>query len=244
MRNEDESTVTLTPIASKRSSEAIFEQLRSKIITGEVRPGERLPSERAMMDMLRRSRPTIREALRMLEYAGLVKIIPGCGGAVVVEPSNASVEQPLESMLTLKQLDKRELLEYRELNEVAAAGWAASRRTEEDIRHIQACLADLKRVRRNFALFAEADLSFHQAVAVAGHNRLTEIVDKVVHEMVLGLLSAAYKKKTAQQRTEMMEGILMAHTAIAEAIASGDADAAKREMREHIRMFETDIVSP
>lgn len=243
MRQAGESGVTLDPVESKRSSEAIFEQIRSKIMAGEIRPGDRLPSERAMMDMLEKSRPTIREALRMLECAGLVKIIPGSGGAVVMEPSNASVEQPLESMLTLKQIEKDELLEYRELNEVASAGWAAARRTEEDMQAIRACLESLGRAKNDFTRFAEQDLAFHQAIAAAGHNRLAGIVDRVVHGLVLNLLSEAYEKKSQRARREMMDSILASHTDIAAAVEAGNEALARERMQAHIRLFETDIVN-
>ncbi len=243
MRQAGESGITLDPVESKRSSESIFEQIRGKIMAGEIKPGDRLPSERAMMDMLEKSRPTIREALRMLECAGLVKIIPGSGGAVVMEPSNASVEQPLESMLTLKQIEKSELLEYRELNELAAAGWAATRRSHEDLEAIQVCLESLDRAKNDFARFAEQDLAFHQAIASAGHNRLAGIVDRVVHGLVLNLLSEAYEKKSDRARRGMMENILSSHTAIYRAIGAQDEALARKTMREHIRLFETDILN-
>ena len=243
MRAVSENGILLDPIESKRSSEAIFEQIRGKIMSGEIRPGDRLPSERAMMDMLEKSRPTIREALRMLECAGLVRIIPGSGGAMVIEPSNATLEQPLESMLTLGQIENRELLEYRELNEVAAAGWAARRRTEADMRAIRASIEGLRYVKNDFTRFAEQDLAFHQAIASAGHNRLAGIVDRVVHGLVLNLLSEAYIQKSAKARRDMMESILRSHTGIADAIEQSDENLARENMQAHIRMFETDIIN-
>ena len=58
------------PVETKRASEAIFDQIKDLIMRGKLRPGDRLPSERSMIEMFQRSRPTIREALRMLERAG------------------------------------------------------------------------------------------------------------------------------------------------------------------------------
>ena len=69
----------------KRASDDIYEQLRALITSGALKPGDRLPSERAMMAELQRSRPTIREALRMLEQGGYVASTHGASGAVVQE---------------------------------------------------------------------------------------------------------------------------------------------------------------
>ena len=64
-------------VLNKKASESIFEEIRERILKGELRPNDRLPSERALIDVYHRSRPTIREALRMLEHAGLIMSIPG-----------------------------------------------------------------------------------------------------------------------------------------------------------------------
>ena len=73
--------VALAPVETKRASEVIFEQIREMILSGQLKPGDRLPSEKSLMEMLKRSRPTVREALRMLEHAGFIRTIPGSNGA-------------------------------------------------------------------------------------------------------------------------------------------------------------------
>ena len=92
------------PIGGGRASEAIYDQLRELITSGVLKPGDRLPSERAMMEQLHRSRPTIREALRMLEQGGYVASTHGASGAVVQELTIDGVEQPLSAMLQLNQI--------------------------------------------------------------------------------------------------------------------------------------------
>ena len=97
------------PIGGGRASEAIYDQLRELITSGVLKPGDRLPSERAMMEQLHRSRPTIREALRMLEQGGYVASTHGASGAVVQELTIDGVEQPLSAMLQLNQISLEEL---------------------------------------------------------------------------------------------------------------------------------------
>ena len=69
------------PVKTRRASEEIYLQLREFILSGQLKPGDRLPSERAMMTQLNRSRPTIREALRMLEQGGYIASTHGAPGA-------------------------------------------------------------------------------------------------------------------------------------------------------------------
>ena len=128
------------PIGGGRASEAIYDQLRELITSGVLKPGDRLPSERAMMEQLHRSRPTIREALRMLEQGGYVASTHGASGAVVQELTIDGVEQPLSAMLQLNQISLEELGEYRAVNDGTIAGWAALRRTDEDLAALDSCL--------------------------------------------------------------------------------------------------------
>ena len=74
MKNEIQ--IDLQPVQTRRASEEIYNQIRQLILDGEIHPGERLPSERKMMDMMHRSRPTIREAMRMLEGKVILRFIP------------------------------------------------------------------------------------------------------------------------------------------------------------------------
>jgi len=237
-----EPVIKLAPVSTMRASEAIYEQIVQLITSGELRPGDRLPSERQMMDMMQRSRPTIREALRMLERNGLIQIVPGSSGAVVVEPSTSSVEEPLETMLNMNHLSSQELLEYRELNETATVAWAAQRRTEKDLEAIRRQLTAFGSAAGDFTDFSRYDIAFHQAIAEAGHNRVATMVDKVLHQLVLNILQQAYEKKDPAQQQQMMEEIIASHQRIYDAIAAGDASQARQTMRDHMRMFEKDVV--
>lgn len=241
MNESAKASVKLTPVPTQRASEAIYEQLSAMIISGELKPGERLPSERAMMDMLGRSRPTIREALRMLERNGLIQIVAGSRGAIVRQPSPQTVEEPLEAMLNMRMISNAELLEYRELNEVATAGWAAERRTEEDLHRIRHTLEQFDPNATDFKDFSHKDIAFHQAIAEASHNRVVTMVDRVVHQLVVNVLDEANSKKAKKARGQMLRQIYDSHSEILNAIAAGDAEAAREAMRRHMRMFEQDM---
>jgi GntR family transcriptional repressor for pyruvate dehydrogenase complex len=196
-----------------------------------------------MMQMLGKSRPTIREALRMLERNGLIMIIPGSKGAVVKAPGSVSVEEPLENLLTLNLISSGELLEYRKLNEVSAAGWAAERRTEDDLFRIRRCLNDFDPAASGFDSFSEKDIAFHQAIAEASHNRVATMVDKVIHRLVANILEKAYERKTEDDRRLMMKQIFESHRKICTAIENGDPGAAKEAMTEHMSLIAADVMT-
>ncbi len=243
MRNEKPVPASefLKPIETQRASEAIFEQIRGLIIDGKIRPGDRLPSERDMMKTFGRSRPTIREALRMLENAGLIRITPGSGGAVVQTLTTASIEQPLADMLALNRITKNELLEYRRLNDVTFAGWAAERRTEEDLKAIEANLETMSRSLDNLEKFIESDIEFHRLIAAAGKNSFAQIVTGVISASVMNLLYTSFADVEERQGTLHRSNVLRVHRKIYEAILKGDAEGAREATREHMLGFETDF---
>ena len=124
-----------------RASEVIYDQIYLKIASGDLRPGDTLPSERELAEQFHRSRPSVREALRMLQQDGLLKISLGsAGGAVVQSISLKTVEEPLKKLVEIGAINLDELVEYRNINDHTCARLASLRRTDEDIRAIQATL--------------------------------------------------------------------------------------------------------
>ncbi len=98
----DELKVSFAPATTQRASDVIYQQIYEKIASGELKTGDRLPSERELADQFHRSRPSVREALRMLQQNKLIKIAVGVnGGAIVQGISLESAEQPLRELITI-----------------------------------------------------------------------------------------------------------------------------------------------
>ena len=233
--------IQLAPVATQRASEAIYDQIKNLIISGELKPGDRLPSERNMMAMLQRSRPPIREALRMLERSGLIKTIPGSGGALVMKVSSKTVEQPLENMISLNQISHQELLEYRELNEVAFAGWAAERRSKEELAAIESCIESSQEAIDDLEAFINFDIKFHELIAAAGHNRIISIVNRVISRLVFNILRTSFQEYSHADCRKMCMEIHEMHKEIYEAITEQDSKKAQDLMRHHIKRFQGDL---
>lgn len=229
------------PIEGKRASEAIYEQLRRQITSGHLKPGDRLPSERAMMQQLGRSRPTIREALRMLEQGGYVSSTHGASGAVVQELTLDGVEQPLTEMIQLNQISLEELGEYREVNDSTIAGWAAQRRTDEDIAALERCLTQAEQSLGDYRRFVELDVTFHSLLSRATGNQVAVIVTDVLGSVEQQTLLKKMLTISGADRWALASRILERHREILSAIRQQDADSARRAMLEHTRAAGQDL---
>ena len=233
----------LRPVETQRASEAIYEQIKELIVSGQLNPGDRLPSERNMMDMLQRSRPTIREALRMLERSGFIRTVPGTNGAIVQELNTSGVEQSLEAMLQTSKVSLDELAEYRGQNDTFMARWAAQRHTEADLAALKHELDEADRLidQGEFQAFVRLDSSFHGLLAKAAKNDVAYIITRVMSNLTEPLISGTLGRQTAGENRDMCRRVLGMHRKIYEAVRLGDADAAAEAMAYHIHVFSTDL---
>ena len=118
-----------SPAETQKAPEVIYSQIYQRIISGKLKPGDRLPSERALAEQFHRSRHIIREALLMLQQDGLLTIEVGStGGAVIQGVSINMLASPLKRYLESGDLSLLELTEYRYLNELGCVRFAARHR--------------------------------------------------------------------------------------------------------------------
>jgi DNA-binding FadR family transcriptional regulator len=212
------------PIKPTRAHEAILAQLQRKILEGALAPGDRLPSERAMMDTFGVSRPTVREALRVAESLGLVAVRHGDpGGPRVLGQPSVGVTRVLDGLLAAERISVAELLEARMVLEGAAARLAAARPA--------AALGPLEEAYRtmeqapDFARFVEADALFHRRVAEVGGNRLLVVILTALRDPIVRLITEGLAGATESQARAK---ILRAHGEILKAIRAGDGAVADR----------------
>ncbi|MFJ8693413.1 FadR/GntR family transcriptional regulator [Streptomyces roseolilacinus] len=200
-------------------SDQVIAQLRNQITSGEWPVGSRIPTEPELVEQLGVARNTVREAVRALAHNGLLDIRQGSGTYVVATSELAGVMHR-----RFADADPRHVAELRSTLESSAARLAAGRRTERDLRQMEALLA-----RREEAwgtgdadLFVAADATFHLAVVAASHNDvLTELYAD------LGHLMRAWLRDDVGQ--ELRPEHHMDHGRLVEAIRAGDAEAAAQE---------------
>ena len=229
------------PVVTKRASEIIYEQVRELINKGELKPGDRLPSERNMMEMFQRSRPTIREALRMLERTGYIRTIAGSNGAIVMEPSDEHVEQIMEDALTAGHIELEEMSEFRHISEVYTAGWAAQRRTDEDVAALREVLEKSRASLDDHETFAGLDPTFHKLLAVAAKNQVAAIMNKTFSQLNQSYMMGKMKDMSPAARRKMTHRVFAQHKAIFDAVAAGDVQGARMAMSAHMDSFRDDL---
>ena len=234
----------LHPVETKRASEAIYEQVKELILTGDLKPGDRLPSERNMMELFRRSRPTIREALRMLERSGYIRAIAGSNGAVVLEPDDKNLEENMEDALQVGQISLAELSEYRSSSEATTVTWAARRRTDADLEAMEALLREMDGCMDHFEQFVNMDPQFHGLLAKAGKNGVSVVMNRTLSKLNRSFVINKSRSLSPEQLREMAQRISRMHWAIYEAIRARDEERSRQAMEEHLRAFAADLREP
>lgn len=229
------------PAVTKRASEIIYEQIKERIIKGELQPGDRLPSERNMMEMFQRSRPTIREALRMLERSGYIRTVAGSNGAIVMLPDEENMQQSIMDALSVGQIELKDVGEYRLVSEVATAAWAAERADGEDIAELERFLERAAALMGSYVEFIALDSQFHALLARASKNRVSLLMNKTFSQLSFPLVKEKMDSVAESKRAEMCRRIQAQHTAIFDAVRAHDAERARCAMIEHIGSFEADL---
>ena len=229
------------PVSAVRAYERVVEQVEQAVLSGRLRPGQRLPSERELMAQFGVSRSTIREALRVLQSDGLVRSRPGDPrGPEVLGASPAALQKSLERLARAESLGLAELLQFRMILEGSAYRLAAELRTEEDLAELGAALAAMDA--SGYAEFSRADVAFHDIVARASRNPLIVVCAKVVRGVALDLIEG--KLESARDRDALMRASIAHHTEVLKAVRDGDGPLAERLARRALYDYYAEYVSP
>ena len=157
------------PIKPKRVTEEIVQQIKDLIAKGTLAPGKRFPPEREMAQQLAVSRPTLREAIQVLEHVGMVQSMQG-NGTYVREVGERSLRDPLCSLIQDSHHGIVELAEFRTAIESWAAGLAAERIQCRDVSLLKEILGEMEEGLRTGKSIHHLDAEFHLTIARATEN--------------------------------------------------------------------------
>jgi GntR family transcriptional regulator, transcriptional repressor for pyruvate dehydrogenase complex len=217
-------------IRKSSAPEMVAEQIIEKITGGELAPGTRLPAQRELAQMLGVGRSSVREAINALVVMGYLKPLQGKGTFIKDElPTFDPGIEKLAAAFSAGSIF--DLMEARELLECRSAALAAERADAEQIMNLQTAMKKVAGTKSDYAIFLDADIQFHTAVADATGNvvlcELTKLVlEKVVahhNELKTALLPPAYRDVSIRTAARVVE-----------AIEAGDPDAAARGMARHL----------
>jgi GntR family transcriptional repressor for pyruvate dehydrogenase complex len=215
-------------LSRTRSVDDVVGQLRQALLDGRVPDGQRLPSERELAETFGVSRPTVREAMRVLEAAGMVQVRLGAsGGAFAARPGPGVMGLALSSLLALQPVTEAELAEFRFTFEQDNAELAAARLTGEQ----RAQLAELLAGARDSSDWGELeriDFAVHELLAAASGNSVRIAISQGIHDAVLRVF-----ERTEPQPSSV--SMLRRDTvAVATAVLDGNGVAAQKAMRRHM----------
>lgn len=221
--------INLEPVERATVSERIAQKIIDLVNTGELKPGDRLPSERDLMAQLQVSRTPIREALRSLSLIGLLETRPG-DGTYVSEHLTSALASQLAWPMVLGRQDVLEWIEVRGLLETHVAGLAAERATPSLIRRLEDALETYHDATEEFERLVGAEIAFHEVIVDMTGNETLKQLMRIFYDV--------YRQLVRDRRLHFAVGrtFEQGHREILEAIKAGDAEAASQAMTDHLRI--------
>jgi GntR family transcriptional repressor for pyruvate dehydrogenase complex len=218
--------------ASASLSHGVADRLTALIVNGDVRPGDKLPAESALMDRYGVSRTVIREAVSRLQVAGLVETYRGKGSFVLTRPARSPFTADPGELRTPD--DVIALLDFRLGIEVEAAALAAARRTPAQLRRLDEALTLFTASAGNPGAAARADFALHQRIAEAANNRyFVDLLGSLGPTMIaMPHTRLAAADETA--RSAHFARVVQEHEDIVAAIRRGDPLGAAAAVRTHL----------
>lgn len=216
----------LQSISQVTVGDAIVKQLKDLILSGDLRPGDRLPSELVLAKRLGVSRPSVREALKALTAVGLIE--RSREGTFVRVDEKKFFAEPFAYLVALKKITLAELFETRRALEAELAALAAERAQGDDIERMRAELQRMKDHANESEIFVASNVGFHMAIADAAKNRVLRQMLQAVRGMVVQTqLQGAPLRAVVQQSIDD-------HTQILDAIRRQDRKEARQAMIRHL----------
>lgn len=219
-----------SPINTGRTSSHIVDQILALVHERRLKVGDQLPPERTLCTLLSASRPSVREALRVLESRGLLRIQVGArGGAFITVPSNHKAGQGLVDLLRTSSPSVAAVTEARAVLELGVLPLACERATSEDIEDLRR-IVDAERTASELGTYESGEsINFHVRLIRCAGNQVINLLEATLHDAVLESIKITQSDPHVNRRRGMTE-----HKQLIDAIERRDPDAAVRIMRTHL----------
>jgi len=228
-----------------KTAELVAAELRRKIVRGELAEGDALPSEAALMADFAVSRPTLREAFRVLESESLISIRRGArGGARVHVPDGNVAASYAGLVLEYRGTTLQDLYDARMLIEAPCAALLARRRTEQDTERLREAVGQAKQLMDDPQAFIRAHLEFHALVVeLAGNQTIAVLNGMVRHIIDLANWSHVDLDAGSPDNVRANRKGFRAHVRLVELVAGRQAEEAEALWRLHLQEAENYLLS-
>ena len=220
----------LSAIEVAKPADLIIRQIRNLISNGALKAGDRLPAERELAERFGVGRGYVREALRKLEFYGVLQTFPQ-SGTTVASLGVSALERLISNLLDLDRDDVKALTETRVILEVHVAELAAQRATKAAIAAIKSALESFRSEVEAGRAGIEEDLLFHLEIARAAQNSIMVSLIGLITPDIIRLNKESHACEAGRAGVALRE-----HEKLFAAIAARDPDAAMSAMAEHMHM--------
>lgn len=224
-------------VARQRTSQVLAEELRNMILSGELDGRSQLPPEPELAEQLAVSRHHLREALRLLEQDGHIKVRPGRnGGIFVTVPTVEVLTRTFAGILARNQTSLADLMAARVVLEPAAAALAARTATDDDIATLDRILRSQESEQDDIC---STNSRFHVALTAAAHNQTLLVIMQAMEGLVrsLDVHANSSRDDSSGIDRQLLSGSIRAHQRILEAVKQRDAARAEELVRRHLLGF-------
>jgi GntR family transcriptional regulator, transcriptional repressor for pyruvate dehydrogenase complex len=229
----DQDRIGFTQLVRRPVYLQVADQIREAIFDGRFPPGQSLPAERELAQLLRTGRPSVREALRVLEAEGLIVTAGAPTRAIVASELDRPARDALINLLRLRGVELDELVDLRCVLECAAVERAAKRDCSEHLADARRALEEMVSGDDDLDAYDEVDVRFHVALARASGNEAMHLVMLALRDPVTEHLRAALAAEPNLPKT--LRRVTNEHFAILQAVEAGDGKGAAELMERHIR---------
>jgi DNA-binding FadR family transcriptional regulator len=221
------------PLVARNLRQELASILSEEVVSGRLAPGSRLPTEQELMASFGVSRTVVREAIAALRSEGLLESRQGVGVFVARDVLRRPFRIDPERLKEPAEVVK--LMEMRRAIEVESAGLAAERRGAAGLKKIRSALQAIQATLRRGETAIEPDFAFHSAIAEATGNEYCVSLLGFLGRFIIRHQSLRIETLPDGAREGHLEVVQNEHRRIYEAIARGDAEAAREAMRRHLR---------
>ncbi|MBV7276669.1 FadR family transcriptional regulator [Clostridiaceae bacterium UIB06] len=219
-----------SPIKSTKVYEQVMEQIKKMIVDGSLKTGDKLPSERELVERFQVSRTSIREALRALQIIGLVECKQGEGNYINHSFKNSLFEH-LSMIFMIQESNPVEIIEVRRVIEVGTAAMAAKRITNEELESLE-ILVGVYGNSRDEEENVKIDKKLHYEIAQASGNYLISNILNAISSLIDSFIKDARKKILVEERNA--EILAKQHWEIYEALKNHNPKKASEAMKKHL----------
>ncbi len=231
-----------TVVRAPKTGELIATHLRRQIVRGELRPGETLPAESQLMEQYGVSRPTLREAFRILEAESLISVRRGSrGGARVVAPDASVAARYVGLLLQIGGATINDVYEARMISEPPCARLLALNRTDDDLARLTAVVDQLKAevaAREPFIpdphTWSRLTYRFHELILEGCGNKTMAIQGAVLQDIVATHLRTKIAQRDDNDTAERFARVIRSYTKLISHVKAGNAAAAEKHWRTHM----------